>query len=166
MAIFHLTTKVVSRKQGQCVLASAAYRSGKELTDERTGEVKSYPRRAERVIFEGVFAPQDAPEWARDRQQLWNVVERNETRKDSRLAREIEFALPHEMTDQQREWLVKDYIREQFTRREVVAGVPRQKDWFVAAGLKSGERVVTVGAQSLLSEELRSQTTGTEEEEE
>jgi multidrug efflux pump subunit AcrA (membrane-fusion protein) len=63
-------------------------------------------------------------------------------------------------------WVYVQTDAEQFTRREVVAGVPRQNDWFVAAGLKSGERVVTVGAQSLLSEELRSQTTGTEEEEE
>jgi hypothetical protein len=117
MAIFHLTTKPVSRGKGQSVIASAAYRSGERLTDEQTGEIKHYVARQERILFEGVFAPPTAPEWARDRQQLWNHAERFENRKDSRLAREIEMALPHELTDQQREWLVKDFVREQFTRR-------------------------------------------------
>jgi hypothetical protein len=120
MAQFHLTTKVISRKAGQSAIAAAAYRSGKELVDEQTGEIKDYSRRAARVIFEGIFAPADAPAWARDRQQLWNHVERNETRKDSRLAREIEMALPHEMTDAQREGLLKDFIREQLTRKGLV----------------------------------------------
>lgn len=117
MAIFHLTTKVVSRGKGQSVLAAAAYRSGQALTDHQTGEVKRYEARKERIVFEGVFAPKDAPEWAKDREQLWNAVETFEKRKNSRLAREIEIALPHELTDQQREWLVKDFVREQFVRK-------------------------------------------------
>jgi len=117
MAIFHLTTKVVSRGKGQSVLASSAYRSGERLHDYQTGEIKEYKARNERIVFEGVFAPKDAPEWAKDREQLWNAVEAFENRKNSRLAREIEVALPHEMTDQQREWLVKDFVCEQFTRK-------------------------------------------------
>lgn len=117
MAIFHLTTKPVSRGKGQSVIAASAYRSGQELTDYQTGEVKRYEARQERIQFEGVFAPANAPEWAKDREQLWNHVEQFENRKNSRLAREIEIALPHELTDQQREWLVKDFVREQFTRK-------------------------------------------------
>jgi hypothetical protein len=117
MAIFHLTAKVISRGKGQNVIASAAYRSGQRLIDEQTGEIKEYKARNERIQFEGVFAPKDAPDWARDRQQLWNRVEAFEKRKDAQLAREIEIALPHELTDTQREWLVKDFVREQFTRK-------------------------------------------------
>ena len=45
------------------------------------------------------------------------MSERAEKRKDARLAREIEIALPHELTPQQREWLVKDFAREAFVRK-------------------------------------------------
>lgn len=117
MAIFHMSVKVISRGKGQSAVAAAAYRSGEKLRDYQTGETKDYQTRAERIVFEGVFAPKDAPEWAKDRESLWNHVEAFEKRKNSQLAREIEVSLPHEMTDQQREWLLKDFIREQFTRK-------------------------------------------------
>jgi hypothetical protein len=123
MAIFHLTTKPISRGKGQSAIAAAAYRSGERLRDEQAGEQKYYTSRADRIIFEGVFAPKDAPAWAQDRNELWNHAERAEKRKDARLAREIEVALPHEMTDRQREFLVKDFVREQFTRKGVAADV-------------------------------------------
>ena len=63
------------------------------------------------------MAPKDAPEWAHDRNDLWNEAERAEKRKDSQLAREFEISLPHELTEQQREWLVKDFAREAFVRK-------------------------------------------------
>ena len=49
--------------------------------------------------------------------QLWNHAERAEKRKDAQLSREIEVSLPHELTPQQREWLVKDFAREAFVRK-------------------------------------------------
>ena len=117
MAIFHFTAKVISRGKGQSAIAAAAYRSGERLTDEETGEVKEYRARSERILFAGIFTPANAPEWAHDRNELWNEAEQAEKRKDAQLAREIEIALPHELTDQQREWLVKDFVREEFTRK-------------------------------------------------
>ena len=42
-----------------------------------------------------------------------------------------------------------------FRRTEVELGRPVEKGWFVEEGLKSGDRVVVVGAQQLLSEELK-----------
>lgn len=122
MATYHLRAKIVSRGKGQSAIAAAAYRSGKALTDERTGEVKDFSRR-DHVAFEGIFAPAHAPDWARDRQQLWNRAEQAEKRKDAQLARELEISLPHELTDQQREWLVKDFVRENFVRRGFVVDV-------------------------------------------
>ena len=117
MAIFHLTAKVISRGKGQNAVAAAAYRSGERLRDEQADEQKFYQARAERIEFTAIMVPKDAPDWAQDRNQLWNHVERGEKRKDAQLAREIEIALPHELTPQQREWLVKDFAREAFTRK-------------------------------------------------
>ena len=117
MAIFHLNAKVISRGKGQSAIAAAAYRSGERLRDEQAGEQKHYSTRAERIRFTDIMAPKDAPEWAHDRNQLWNQAERAEKRRDAQLAREIEVSLPHELTEQQREWLVKDFAREAFVRK-------------------------------------------------
>ena len=117
MAIYHLTAKVISRGKGQSAIAAAAYRSGERLRDEQADEQKFYQARAERIEFTDILAPKGAPEWAHDRNQLWNHVELAEKRKDAQLAREIEIALPHELTAQQREWLVKDFAREAFVRK-------------------------------------------------
>lgn len=122
MAIFHFTAKNVSRGKGQSAVAKAAYNSREVLLDERDGKIKNY-RNAGDVEWSGIFAPEDAPEWVKDREQLWNAVEAKEKRSDSQLAIEIEVALPHEFTDQQREWLVKDFAREQFSRQGFVADV-------------------------------------------
>ena len=126
MAIFHLTVNVVSRGKGQSAIAKAAYNSRSKLEDQRTGEMKDHSRRSG-LVFSGIFAPKDAPAWASDRQQLWNAVERREDESNraatAQLAREIEIALPHELTDQQREWLVKDFVREQITRKGMLADV-------------------------------------------
>jgi ATP-dependent exoDNAse (exonuclease V) alpha subunit len=117
MAIYHLTAKVISRGKGQSAIAAAAYRSGERLRDEQADEQKFYKAGAERIMFTDIMAPKDAPEWAHDRNQLWNNAERAEKRKDAQLAREIEVSLPHELTEQQREWLAKDFAREAFVRK-------------------------------------------------
>ena len=117
MAIFHLTAKIISRGKGQSAIAAAAYRSGEKLRDEQAGEQKFYQTRAERIEFTAIMAPKDAPEWAYDRNQLWNNAERAEKRKDAQLAREIEVSIPHELTPKQREGLVKDFAREAFVRK-------------------------------------------------
>jgi ATP-dependent exoDNAse (exonuclease V) alpha subunit len=122
MAIFHLSAKIVSRGKGQSAIAKAAYNARDRITDERTGEVKDYSRK-NGILFSGIFAPKDAPEWAHDRAELWNHAEAAETRKNSQLAREIEVSLPHELTEQQREYLIKDFVREQFVRHGMVADV-------------------------------------------
>lgn len=117
MAIFHLTAKIISRGKGQSAIAAAAYRSGERLRDEQADEQKFYTARAERIEHTEIMAPKDAPEWARDRNRLWNEAERAEKRKDAQLAREIEVSLPHELTHEQRVWLVKDFAREAFVRK-------------------------------------------------
>lgn len=122
MALYHLSVKIVSRGKGQSAVAKAAYNSRELLTNDQTGERHDYRRESE-VLFSGIFAPKEAPEWVQDRQTLWNTVEQTETRKNSQLAREIEIGLPYELTDKQREFLVKDFVRENFVRRGMVADV-------------------------------------------
>jgi Ti-type conjugative transfer relaxase TraA len=69
--------------------------------NERDGLVHDFTAKrgvehTEIVIPDGVDAG-----WALDRSLLWNRVERSENRKDARVAREFEIALPHELTREQ-----------------------------------------------------------------
>ncbi|MDA6365945.1 MobA/MobL family protein, partial [Escherichia coli] len=78
--------------KGQSAVASAAYRSGEKLNDERTNEDKFYKREIKPETM--ILAPSHAPDWVQDRNRLWNEVEKIEKRKDSQLARELNIALP------------------------------------------------------------------------
>jgi hypothetical protein len=120
---YHLNVGVVSRGQGQSVIAKAAYNAREKLTEERTGEVKDYTRKQDRAVWSGLFVDKSAPAWAHDREKLWNAADAFEKRKDAQIAYNVIAALPHELTDRQREFIVKDFAREQFLRRGVAADV-------------------------------------------
>jgi ATP-dependent exoDNAse (exonuclease V) alpha subunit len=123
MAIYSLQAKVISRGQGHSATAAAAYRARVLLLDERTGQKFDFSRMKNEAVFTGIYAPQDAPAWAIDRQQLWNAVEKAEKRKDAQVARDLTIALPCELTPEQNRWLVQDFVRENFTRKGYVADV-------------------------------------------
>lgn len=112
MAIYHLHTSPASRSSGKSAVAMAAYRSGVRLLDERTGEIKDYTRK-QGIIETAIFYPQ-AVEF--DRQVLWNMAEAAEKRRDARIAREIRIALPHELDQEERSKLVKDFAQELVNR--------------------------------------------------
>ena len=104
--------KPVSRSSGRSAVASAAYRAGERLTNERDGITHDFSRKqgvehAEIVLPEGVSA-----DWAQDRSTLWNAAEAAENRKDARVAREFEVALPHELSAEQRLELTRDFAQE------------------------------------------------------
>ena len=52
---------------------------------------------------------------------------------------------------------------DRYTRREVSTATPVADGWFVTSGFKSGESIVVTGAQTLLSEEFKSQISVGEE---
>ncbi|MDD9911398.1 MAG: MobA/MobL family protein [Ahrensia sp.] len=123
MADYRLSANIIKRSNGQSSVASAAYRSGTRLVDERTGEIHDYTRK-QGVIHSEVMAPADAtPEWMYDRAQLWNAIEAVERRKDAQLSREIQLSLPHELTDDQRRDLLRGFVQEQFVDRGMIADV-------------------------------------------
>jgi len=54
-------------------------------------------------------------------------------------------------------WVYVQTDTESFARRELVGGEITGDAWFAQGGLQPGDRVVAVGAQALLSEELKAQ---------
>lgn len=53
-------------------------------------------------------------------------------------------------------WAYVQIAPKRFARREVATGQPTADGWFVTSGFEPGDRVVIVGAQTLLSEEFQS----------
>jgi hypothetical protein len=117
---FHCQAKVISRTKGQSAVACAAYRTRTQLEDERYGKVQDFSR-MKGLEFLWHAAPADAPAWAKDVGQTWNEVERAEVRRNSTLAREYVAAFPHQLNAEQREWMLKDFVREEFTRKGLIA---------------------------------------------
>ena len=115
MAIYHLSVKSVGRGSGRSATAAAAYRSGSEIADERTGEDYDYTRKQgvehAKIVLPD-YAGQNDINWPRDRAALWNAAELAEKRKDARVAREYEVALPAELDDAQRLELVREFSRD------------------------------------------------------
>lgn len=87
--------------------AAAAYRAGIKLKDDRTDQTHDYTRKTG-VDTSEVVVPKNSPAWAHDPEQLWNRVEKSETRVNAGLGRDFEIALPHELNQQQRLELARE----------------------------------------------------------
>jgi len=114
MAIYHLAAKAVSRSGGRSATAAAAYRAGEYIEDERTGQQHDYTRKRG-VEHTEIVVPDGQP--GPDRVTLWNLAEMAERRKDACVAREIEIALPSEITAEQRHALAVGLARTLATER-------------------------------------------------
>lgn len=108
MAIYHLSTKPVSRSSGRTATASIAYRAGIAIKDERTGKEHDYTKR-KGVAHTRLHTPNGLKI---ERNELWNLAETTETRKNSRTAREIVVNLPHELSGRLRMMLVNDFAKD------------------------------------------------------
>lgn len=120
MAIYHFSAKVISRSAGSSAVASAAYRSAERLHDDRLDRSHDFTNKAG-VVHSEVMLPDGAPERMGDRSTLWNEVEASELRKDAQLSREIEFAIPRELNQQQGIELARDFVQAEFVERGMIA---------------------------------------------
>ncbi len=120
MAIYHLSVKVISRANGSSALASAAYRSGSRLHDQRLDRDHDFTSKPG-VVHSEVMLPENAPDAWRERERLWNDVEVAELRKDAQLSREVEFAIPREMNVEQGIALARDFVQTEFVDRGMCA---------------------------------------------
>jgi len=118
----HFDAKVISRAKGQSAVASAAYRAGEKLHDERLNKTFDYTRK-EKVVYKEIMTPENAPAWAKDRETLWNKVEQSENRKDAQLTRDLIVAIPRELPSEQQIALVREFVQENFVNHGMIADV-------------------------------------------
>ncbi|MCX3295511.1 MobQ family relaxase [Lactiplantibacillus plantarum] len=126
MAIFHISFSNISAGKGRSAIASAAYRSGEKLFDDKEGRHYFYARSAMPESF--ILTPKNAPEWASDREQLWNEVEKKDRKSNSRYAKEFNVALPVELSESEQKELLTKYVQENFVDQGMVADVAIHRD--------------------------------------
>ena len=126
MAIPVLRAQFFSRSDGHSAVNAAAYRSGEKIYDEREGVTHDYSRK-QGVVHTEIMTPGNAPEWLKDRKELWNAVEAVEDshsrRATAQLAQEVVVALPRELSHDENIALVQDYVQNQFVSKGMVADV-------------------------------------------
>jgi hypothetical protein len=122
LAIYHLSIKIVTRGKGKTAVAAAAYRAGETIKSEFDGNVHDYSRKGG-VVHTEIFLPENAPSEYADRDVLWNAVEKSERYVNAQLAREIEIALPVELSREQNISLLRRYAIENFANEGMCADV-------------------------------------------
>lgn len=122
MAIYHCSIKIISRGKGKSAVAAAAYRAGEKITNEFDGVTHDYTHKGG-VVHTEVLLPDHAPAGFADRAVLWNAVEKIDKAKNAQLAREIELALPAELTREQNISLVREYINRHFVAAGMCADI-------------------------------------------
>lgn len=120
MAIYHLSVKIIGRKKGKSSVAAAAYRAGEKIKNEYDGQTHNYENRKD-IEYKEIIYPAETQKL--ERKDLWNLVENTEKRKDAQLAREIEIALPLELSKEERIKIVQDFCKENFIQRNIICDI-------------------------------------------
>ena len=122
MAIFHSSSQIISRSKGKSSVGASAYRSGEKIYNEYDGIDHDFSRK-QGVVYSEVMLPQQAKEEFKNRATLWNEVEKIEKAKNSQLAREVEVALPKELSRAEQIQLVRSYVQDNYVKNGMCADV-------------------------------------------
>lgn len=117
-----MSIKIISRGKGKSAVAAAAYRAGEKIINQYDGLTHDYTRKGG-IVYTEILLPDNAlPEYA-NRATLWNAVEQAEKNSNAQLAREIEVALPVELSQEQSVSVIRDYCRRHFVSAGMCADI-------------------------------------------
>ena len=116
----HNEITIVQRSKRQSAVAAAAYQSGEKLFCEYDQQVKHYPEKRG-IVHNEILLPANAPRSYADRNTLWNAAEAIEKQWNSQLARRFVLAIPRELPRSQYADLIRDYCREFFVSKGMIA---------------------------------------------
>jgi len=122
LAIYHLHIKIISRGKGKPAVAAAAYRAGEKIKSDYNGTTHDYTRKGG-VVHTEIMLPKHAPPEYADHSVLWNAVEKVEKSKNAQLAREVEIALPKELSAEKNTALVQEYVKHTFVEHGMCADI-------------------------------------------
>lgn len=93
-------------------MAAVAYRTATLMVNARDGLVHDFTAKQGVDHCEIVLTDDSNADWALDRSTLWNAAETAEKRRDARVAREFEIALPYELNDTDRLSLTRAFAQD------------------------------------------------------
>ena len=120
MALYHFHVDQIKRSAGQSAIAAAAYRAGEKLYSEYYGETNDYSRK-EGVLHTEILLPPYAPPEYKDRQTLWNAVEKVEKNKKAQLAYNFDISLQNELSMEENIALARRFVQEHFVNKGMIA---------------------------------------------
>ena len=120
MPIYHCSIQIIGRSSGRSAVAAAAYRTAEKLEDKETGLTHDYTKK-QGVVHREIMLPEYAPEEYKNREILWNEVQKIEKRSNAQLAREIEVALPRELSRADQMIAVRVYVQMNFVEKGMCA---------------------------------------------
>lgn len=137
MAIGFHRIGYVSRSTGRSAVQAYAYISGTYAVDARRGQISDYRNRASGVACAGIIAPEGASTWATTA-EVWDRLEsyvdqiiedryklpetKEHYKNTARVAQTHIFALPIELDVRDWEEISKQFIRYNFSSRDLVTG--------------------------------------------
>ena len=122
MAIYHMSVKIISRGQGRSAIAASAYRSGSKLVSDTDGRTHDYLKKRD-IVYREVLLCENAPREYLNRAVLWNAVENAEKDSNARMSREVEIALPRELSRFNQIQLLKEYVNDNFVSQGMCADI-------------------------------------------
>lgn len=128
VAIYHFSMQVAKRENGKrSLIAMAAYRSGERLYSELYEKENYYGHRSVKPdAF--ILKPDYVPEEFGNREYLWNKMELAETSSNAQLCREVNIALPVELSNEDQKELVTKYVQKMFVSKGMIADVAIHRD--------------------------------------
>ncbi len=117
-----MNISVISRGKGRSAVGASAYRAGEKITNEYDGLTHDYTNK-KGIEYTEVILPENAPEAFKDRKILWNEVEKIEKSSKAQLSREVEIALPKELSLEENINLLKEYVKENFVDNGMCADI-------------------------------------------
>ena len=109
MSIYHLEAQIIGRSEGRNAVACAAYRAGEKLYCEETQAYKNFDRK-QHITYKAIMLPPNAPREYADRATLWNAVQKIEKNKNAQLCRELNIALPIELTQEEQIKVMREFL--------------------------------------------------------
>lgn len=114
--------QVINKKDKKSLIDTSAYNAREKLKDYERDTVFDYSYKKD-LLFKKLFLPSDAPEWANNRESLWNNVIRYEKRQKAQLAKLWEATLPHQITVEKMIEVIEKFVTENFTNNQIVVDV-------------------------------------------
>ncbi|MBW4597537.1 MAG: MobA/MobL family protein [Brasilonema angustatum HA4187-MV1] len=124
----HFGTSVISRSKSKPdnAVAACAYRSGKNLHDEKLDKTHNYSNK-KGIISAEIFAPENAPDWMHENNwsRFGNEIEKAEDghnrRNSAVLAKDFQVAAPRELSREQNWQLAQEFSKKINSRGLAVA---------------------------------------------